>query len=551
MPLRGRVGRHIHDGGRQCQNWPDDQKAIISLLNRIPVAAGGAAGNLSKPVVSGICSDEFYRGITTFEDKHFPGEHKGYVDPAGAMLKRMEDLAAAAARVDFVTPVAFLGPPTGPTKVISGQTLAGMTQNDVFFVGIAGDSNNVVKTVSADVPNAVTIEDAGVTGSGIRWFRLSRARVNNATIQAKDAKGTVVSSFLLDIVLVPKASGPTDFSVDPADPKRPNTINLSVRTPKDDADYVDTRMTDVGYEIYLHNGFQLYCTGMKMPVDVPDAVVDLNPDKFEPIDAKVYDTLAQANEAIRRAPAKPKGVVPFAYYRGAGGAVIAPTVFSTATTPRIIATLWEARRLYTDYVQHELAGLAIGLIEGKVFSAVLGRARRAFTGDPKPPRGAPLPPPNPKGRIVPGGEEAVGAGPSRRISPVDRGRGARPYYAKDPKARLGRGGWTFNPKVDANVRTHDEAVAEAFRRTGVPQNEFVPTQVAKTANGKTITVEWTVKTGPNRGAQVNIDDPRIVPTREGPQAPHVGYRTPGGEVRGHVFPQEGVLASRSRSAWPR
>jgi hypothetical protein len=35
---------------------------------------------------------------------------------------------------------------------------------------------------------------------------------------------------------------------------------------------------------------------------------------------------------------------------------------------------------------------------------------------------------------TPRGEEAVGAGPSRRISPVDRGRGARPFYAKDPMA---------------------------------------------------------------------------------------------------------------------
>jgi len=77
--------------------------------------------------------------------------------------------------------------------IYNSVVLGGLTQNDVFFVGIVGDSNNVVKTVSADVPNAVTIEDAGVVGSGIHWFRLSRARANNATIQAKDAKGTVVA----------------------------------------------------------------------------------------------------------------------------------------------------------------------------------------------------------------------------------------------------------------------------------------------------------------------------------------------------------------------
>jgi len=283
-----------------------------------------------------------------------------------------------------------------------------------FFVGIVGDSNNVVKTVSADVPNAVTIEDAGVVGSGIHWFRLSRARVNNATIQAKDAKGTVVASFLLDIILVPKASGPTDFSVDPADPNHPNSINLSVRTPKDDADYIDTRMTAIGYGIYLFH-FQVYCTDMNTPIDVPyylldRKLLDLNVRKAEPIDAKVYDTLAQANEAIRRAPAKAKGVTPFGYYRGAGGAVIAPTIFSPATTPRIVATYYDAQWRLGDYVEHELTGVAISIATGMVVRPVIGRLNRAYTGDPPPRGGSPpgggLPPrgaPPPRGGSPPGG----------------------------------------------------------------------------------------------------------------------------------------------------
>jgi hypothetical protein len=358
----------------------------------MPVVAGGAAGSLSKPVISGICSDELYRAITTFEDKYFPGERKGYVDPAG--FKHMEDLAAASlrARIDFVAPVAFLGQPTGPTKVISGTTFGGVTQNDVLFFGIVGDSNNVVKTVSADVPNAVTIEDAGVVGSGIHWFRLSRARVDKATIQAKDAKGTVVTSFLLDVVLVPVvSSGSMDFSIDPADPNHPNTTTLRLTTPKDDADYIDTRMTGIGYNIYLR-GFKVYCTGMNIPIDVPNSLVDLNPTKFEPIDAKVYDTLAQANEAIRRAPAKAKGVMPFAYYRGAGGAVIAPTIFSSAITPRIMATYREAVRQYAESVVHDLTGLAISIVGGRILHMILPRFFRLGSGEPEPPRAALRPP---------------------------------------------------------------------------------------------------------------------------------------------------------------
>src|SRR5258706_3853035 len=388
MSLRGRVGRHTHDGGRHCQNWPDDQQSVISLLNRIPVAAGGAAGSLSKPVISGICGDELYRAISAFEDKYFPGQRSGYLDPAGAMLKRMEELAAVAAAgsVDFITPVAWLGPPTGPTKVISRSTLP-LASNDVLSVGIAGDSNRVVKTVSADVPNAVTIEDAGVVGSGIHWFRLSRPRRDKVAIQAKDAKGTVITSFSLDIINLPRASRPADLVIDPADPKHPNTINLRVYAPKDDPDYIETRMTGVGYSIYL-GGFKLYCTGMNIPIDVPNSLVDLNPTKYEPIDAKVYDTLAQANEAIRRAPAKAKGVMPFAYYRGAGGAVIAPTIFSSAITPRIMATYREAVRQYAESVVHDLVGLAISIVGGRILHMVLPRVFRLGSGEPAPPRAA-------------------------------------------------------------------------------------------------------------------------------------------------------------------
>ena len=117
MPLRGRVGRHTRTGGRHCQNWPDDQQNVISLLNRVPISDGGSAGRLGNKVISGICSDELYRAISSFEDKHFPGQGSGYVDPAGPMLKRMEDLAAAPALgpIDFVTTVDRYNLPTGPT----------------------------------------------------------------------------------------------------------------------------------------------------------------------------------------------------------------------------------------------------------------------------------------------------------------------------------------------------------------------------------------------------------------------------------------------------
>jgi len=397
MPIRARVGRHTRDGGRHCQNWPDDQQYVAGLLNRIPVEAGGAAGRLSSAVVSGISSDELYRAISNFEDKYFPGQRSGYVDPNGAMLKRMEALAAGPApggQIDFVTPVAEYGPPTGATKVISGKTVP-FISNYTMFVGIAGD-RSTVKSIIAD-PNAVKIEDAGSTPAGIHWFRLTRPHGDKINIQAKDASGRVVSGFVASIIELPKASGPMDFTIDPTDPAHPNRINLSVYDPKDDADYIDKRMNGVGYNFWLEvfRGIQAYCTNMDLPIEVPTPMIDLALTKAKPVDSTVYDTFTKANEAVSKARAKSKETALFAYYRGAGGAVIAPTVFSPATTPRIIETYYQARTLYSEWVVHALTGVAIGIAGGMAFRALLGRVYRWSAGDePTVPRRLP-PTPNP------------------------------------------------------------------------------------------------------------------------------------------------------------
>ena len=119
MSLRGRVGRHTRHGGQHCQNWPDDQKSVIALLNRIPVNDGGSGGGLNGSIggriVAGMASDALYGAIIAFEDKHFPGQRSGFVDPAGSMLKRMQDLAARARRIPANDPFADANdPPPGP-----------------------------------------------------------------------------------------------------------------------------------------------------------------------------------------------------------------------------------------------------------------------------------------------------------------------------------------------------------------------------------------------------------------------------------------------------
>jgi len=380
--------------------------------------------------------------------------------------------------IDFVTPVKKDGPPNGPTEVISGTTRL-LYSSRVMYVGIAGDGNNVVKTVSPDVPNAVTIEDAGMTG-GIRWFRLSRAHGDKFKLQAKDANGVVVTSCELSVIELPGGSGPLEFGVEPADPKSPNKINLRVLTPKDDAGYIDTRMTDVAYNIYQF-GFLVYCRGMSLPIHVPESMVDLNPTTFEAIDAKVYDTLAQANEAIRRAPAKPKGVKPFAYYRGAGGAVISPTMFSPTTTPRIIATFLEARRLYAEFVQNALAGLAISLAGGVILRMGLGPLLRAFT-DPKPPRAVPPPIPNrrispPPGQLprVPKEELSTVRGGAQRSVWVQLGDGrVREYKMSEVEGTIKPGGAAKTPEGTGRVVKVGNALGDAPWSSQVRHQPFKP-----------------------------------------------------------------------------
>lgn len=100
--------------------------------------------------------------------------------------------------------------------------------------------------------------------------------------------------------------------------------------------------------------------------------------------------------------------------------------------------------------------------------------------------------------------------------------------------------WNFNPKVDQDLRStgksYKDALDEAFRKTGVSRDEFEPTKWGRDKYGKSFPSEYRVRSGANRGAEVNVD---IGHTGKGPEVPHVGYQTPGkrggGALRGHIL----------------
>lgn len=93
MAIRGRVGRHVKTN-KNCQNWKADQKVVTELLNRISIADGGAEGALNAPIIGGIASQSLYTSILYFQNKHFPRDMSGFIDPSGPMLAKLESLAA-------------------------------------------------------------------------------------------------------------------------------------------------------------------------------------------------------------------------------------------------------------------------------------------------------------------------------------------------------------------------------------------------------------------------------------------------------------------------
>jgi filamentous hemagglutinin len=118
------------------------------------------------------------------------------------------------------------------------------------------------------------------------------------------------------------------------------------------------------------------------------------------------------------------------------------------------------------------------------------------------------------------------AGPSAKAKSVVRQEPRKPYELKpgideDWRGTLGAG------------RTWQDALTRAFEKTGVDRSEFTETKWGYTKDGKSFPVEYKVKDGPNRGAEVSID---IGHKTAGPNAPHIGWQEPGkGAKAGHIL----------------
>jgi hypothetical protein len=142
--------------------------------------------------------------------------------------------------------------------------------------------------------------------------------------------------------------------------------------PRAHRDFVDSRVTAVGYGI-TEGGWILFCEGLPLPVLVPEAHVDLGVTRAQPLDDSVYPD----REAALAARGSGAAQGSYAYYRGAGGALIAPTVFSPASTPRIARTMLAVRQDLSRTVERELKVVLLTLAGSKVLNGVFSRVVRA------------------------------------------------------------------------------------------------------------------------------------------------------------------------------
>jgi hypothetical protein len=196
--------------------------------------------------------------------------------------------------------------------------------------------------------------------------------------------------------------------------------------PRAHRDFIDSRVEAVGYGI-SEGGWVLFCEGLPLPVLVPEQQVDLRLDGAQSLNGTIYPDRKTALAA--QGPGATHGR--YAYYRGAGGALIVPTVFSPASTPRIAATMLQVRKDLSETVQRELKVMLLTLTGTKVLQGAFSRVVRAppEPRSPKPraatptPGPAPAPPAPAPGSLAPSPalvQALTGKNPTPRVAPGPR-----------------------------------------------------------------------------------------------------------------------------------
>ncbi len=210
-----------------------------------------------------------------------------------------------------------------------------------------------------------------------------------------------------------------EYDLDPAGP--PGTINLQLSNERASADYVDNRVGSVGFGIFL-GGCYLYVTGLETPVFLPDSYMDLAQTKATAVNQTVHSSREAALAEVLPGATPPT----YAFYRAVGGMSV-PTVFSEATTPRIMATLKAAKVQLANEVQHEMVVLGLSIVGGMMLRGIISKILKVGTGPTK------------RLNIPEGGEPAPKGGGSPVETPPSGAKGAGSPVEAPPPAALRKG----------------------------------------------------------------------------------------------------------------
>jgi hypothetical protein len=297
--------------------------------------------------------------------------------------------------------------------------------------------------------------------------------------------------------------------------------------PRAHQDFIDSRVQAVGYGI-SEGGWVLLCEGLPLPVLVPEQQVDLGLTEAQALNGTLYPDREAALAA--QGPGATHGS--YAYYRGAGGALIVPTVFSPASTPRIARTMLQVRKEFSETVQRELKVMLLTLTGTKVLQGAFSRAVRAAPEpevrplfNPKGRGGAALAPRSPEPRAAAPAPGQAPAGPSPALVQALTGKNPTPQVLAG--SRLPQDA-AVNPKVPKQLPQERPIGASPSQNAQLQ----VDVQFLKDHGATNIRVNQQQLTHLN-GKRVGVNRPDLQFDYKGHRY-HVEYETPiSGRGQGH------------------
>lgn len=188
------------------------------------------------------------------------------------------------------------------------------------------------------------------------WTRPVKPKGQSGWIDASYGVGSFSAEKVPDILpAAQSAPGEIDFELDPV------TGEYVATDGKSHQKYIERVFLAVAYGLDP-DGYYVYCAGIDLAIHVPESMVDFGLATAASESSRIYDSFAEAKTAASDSPGQRR----IAYFWGAGGAVVSPTIIGPATTPELYSTMVEVRNLRDKFLNVIVPWItvAIGMIGG-------------------------------------------------------------------------------------------------------------------------------------------------------------------------------------------